>query len=75
LLELGRPAEALASYEKTLEREPRRARALHGAARAAELAGRRDTAEAHYRDLLELMEGADATRPEVQAARRFLRGS
>lgn len=39
LLELGRAADAQRAYEATLKREPRRARALHGAARAAELAG------------------------------------
>jgi tetratricopeptide (TPR) repeat protein len=75
LLELGRPADALAAYLKTLQREPRRARTLHGAARAAELAGEGATAAERYRELLELMDRADATRPEVGAARRFLAGA
>ena len=70
LMELGRPAEALAAYEKTLEREPRRARALFGAARAAEAAGRTDVARARWATLLEVMAKADATRPEPAAARR-----
>ncbi|HEX6134612.1 MAG TPA: bacterial transcriptional activator domain-containing protein [Longimicrobiales bacterium] len=74
LLELGRAAEALAAYEKTLEREPRRARALYGAARAAEQAGNREIAAARYREILEVMAKGEPTRPEIVAARRFLGG-
>ncbi|HEX6132607.1 MAG TPA: tetratricopeptide repeat protein, partial [Longimicrobiales bacterium] len=74
LLELGRAAEALAAYEKTLEREPRRARALYGAARAAELSGNRDAAAARYREILDVMAKGEAERPEIVAARRFLGG-
>ncbi|HUG42273.1 MAG TPA: bacterial transcriptional activator domain-containing protein [Longimicrobiales bacterium] len=72
LMELGRHAEALEAYAATLEREPRRARALYGAARAAELAGRPVEARGHYEALLEVMAGADDTRAEPKAARRFL---
>lgn len=75
LLELGRAAEALTAYEKTLEREPRRARALHGAARAAAEAGNRDVALKYYRELLEVMEKGDASRSERLEAERFIRGS
>lgn len=39
LLELGRPADALAEYRRTLAKEPKRFRALDGAARAAAAAG------------------------------------
>ncbi len=72
LLALDRPAEALTAYEKTLEREPRRARALVGAARAAELTGQAEQARRRYTELLELMQGADAERPEPAVARAFL---
>jgi tetratricopeptide (TPR) repeat protein len=72
LMELGRPAEALMAYEKTLEREPNRARTLVGAARAAERAGEAAKARTHYAALLELMGRADADRPEPAEARRFL---
>ncbi|MBW3552731.1 MAG: hypothetical protein KY466_04425 [Gemmatimonadetes bacterium] len=72
LMELGRPAEALVAYEKTLEREPRRARALFGAAQAAERAGRDAVAREHYAALLEVMEKADPTRPEPVVAKRAL---
>jgi hypothetical protein len=72
LLELGRHADAQAAFEKTLEREPLRARALYGAARSAELAGKKDAARAHYTALASLMDRADAGRAEVGAARKFL---
>jgi hypothetical protein len=72
LLELGRPAEALRSYEMTLVREPRRARALFGAARAAEKSGNSVAARTHYAQLSRLMERADASRAEVRVAREFL---
>jgi tetratricopeptide (TPR) repeat protein len=72
LLELGRHADAMKSYEKTLEREPRRARALFGAARAAELGGDAAKARQRYSELMELMDRGDAERPELAAARAFL---
>jgi tetratricopeptide (TPR) repeat protein len=72
LLALDRPADAQAEYEKTLVREPRRARTLFGAATAAERAGDAAAAAAHYRELLEVMDRADGSRREPAAARRFL---
>jgi tetratricopeptide (TPR) repeat protein len=72
LLDLGRPTDALRSYEATLQREPRRARSLFGAARAAELSGDLAKARSHYLALLELMDRADRDRPEARAARAFL---
>lgn len=72
LMELGRPADALAAYQATLDVEPRRARALAGAARAAEAAGNVAQAERYYRELVEVMEKATADRPELQTARAFL---
>ena len=72
LLESGRYADALAEYEATLAREPRRARALFGAARAAEKAGKGEKARAYYTDVTELMGRAVAGRGEVATARQFL---
>jgi tetratricopeptide (TPR) repeat protein len=74
LLDLGRPADALRSYEKTLEREPNRARALAGAARSAELAQDAATARKHYAALLKLMDKADGGRPEREQAQKYLAG-
>ena len=69
---LGRHADALASYEKTLQREPRRARTLYGAARAAEQAGNTAVARAKYTELMDVMSKADQTRSEPAAARKYL---
>jgi tetratricopeptide (TPR) repeat protein len=72
LLELGRASDALAAYDRTLEREPRRARALFGAARAAEQAGDAETAAARYREIVELMAAGEESRVELVTARRYL---
>ena len=71
LAELDRHEEARAAYERTLEREPRRARALFGAARSAELTGDREAAARHYRELVEVMDEA-SPRTELASARSFL---
>ena len=71
LLELRRPADAGAAYARTLSTDPGRARALYGAARAAEAAGDNVAAAGYYGDLLTLLEGADAERPDLVAARAW----
>ena len=74
LLELHRPADALAEFQATLKKEPNRFRAVYGAARAASLAGDRTTARAYYADLLKICERADSPgRPELDEARAFTR--
>jgi tetratricopeptide (TPR) repeat protein len=72
LMELGRASDALKAYEATLAREPRRARALYGAALAAEKSGNRKLARERYDELATLMANADASRAEPKAARSFL---
>ncbi len=72
LMALDRPAEALVQYEATLAREPKRARALFGAAQAADRAGKAASARRHYTELAQLMDRADATRPEPKAAKTYL---
>lgn len=72
LMTMGRHADALRSYEMTLEREPRRARALFGAAQAAEKSGNRAVARTRYEELARLMDRADASRREPTAARAYL---
>ncbi len=74
LLELGRHADAQRSYEKTLEREPNRARALTGAARAAELSKNTAAARKHYAALAKLMDRADPERTEARTAKAFISG-
>jgi tetratricopeptide (TPR) repeat protein len=71
LLEVNRPAEALAEFATVLKAEPNRFSPLYGAARAAELAG--DTAKARelYAKLASL--APRSQRPEVQRAREMSR--
>jgi tetratricopeptide (TPR) repeat protein len=71
LLERGKASEALAEYEACLELNPGRLNSLYGAGLAAERAGDRDRARAHYAALAASV-ADDATRPEVAHARRFL---
>jgi hypothetical protein len=72
LLELNRPAEALAQYEAAMAKEPNRFRGVYGAARAAELAGDRERARTHYGRLMQQIGGSDADRPEIRHARAFM---
>jgi hypothetical protein len=70
LLELKRPKEALAEFQKTIVKEPNRFRALAGAASAAMLAGDPGGARKHYEQLLAVAPRADTPgRPELKAAR------
>ena len=73
LLAAGRYQDARQAYRATLTREPRRARSVFGAARAAELAGERDSAVAGYREFLQLMGKSDGHREELSTAKAFLR--
>jgi tetratricopeptide (TPR) repeat protein len=67
----GKPAEALAAYQKTLEREPNRARTIYGAAKAAAAAGQKDVARKYYEELAKLL-SAESKRPELVEAKTFL---
>jgi tetratricopeptide (TPR) repeat protein len=73
LLELQRPADARRHFEETLRRTPGRPKAVYGIARSAEALGDRRTAIERYTELLALWKRADHDRPELAAARRFLR--
>ncbi len=73
LLEVREPAQALAAFEATLQKEPNRLRALAGAGRAALQAGDRSAAAKYYRQLLEVAARADKPgRPELAFARQFV---
>ena len=71
LLAVGKPADALAAYEASLRRAPRRLAGLYGAAKAAKLVG--DTAKVarYFADLAEVTKSSEGTRPEVKEARSF----
>jgi tetratricopeptide (TPR) repeat protein len=71
LLELGRPREAKAEFERALSRWPNRSLALLGLARASAALGDRDSARRQYRRLLANWRSADPGLPELQEARGF----
>ena len=72
LMALDRPAQALDEYERSLKRDPNRFRAIYGAGRAAEAAGKAETARGYYRQLRELTAKRDSDRPEITYATAFL---
>lgn len=73
LLEQGRAGEALAAYEASLKRAPRRLIGLYGAARAAKLAGDAAKASRYYAELVEVTKASDGTRAEIKEAREAAR--
>lgn len=75
LMDMGKPAEARTHFEETLRRTPGRPKAILGIAQAAEAMGDTTTARAQYTRLIEMWKNADPDRPELQAARRFLRSA
>ena len=68
LMELKRPAEALAAYRRSLELYPKRFNSLLGAARAARALGNASEARSFYQGLLDVGAGG-TTRPAVKEAR------
>jgi tetratricopeptide (TPR) repeat protein len=71
LLASGRAGEALAAYESSQTRDPKRFRGLYGAAEAAAAAGARDKA-LYYFGRLDEMAGSGDPRPELAKARAYL---
>jgi tetratricopeptide (TPR) repeat protein len=73
LLEMNQPMQALAQFEATLKKEPRRFRSLYGAAHAAQLSGSRDTSQKYFRELLKVCAHADKpARSELEEAERAI---
>ena len=75
LMALGRPAEALAAYEASLAVAPNRFYALGAAVRAADAAGRRDTARAHFATLEKVAARADGSRTEFVKLKAIANGT
>jgi tetratricopeptide (TPR) repeat protein len=71
LLELGRPREAAAEFERSLARWPNRSLSLLGRARASAALGDRESARGHYRRLLLNWRGADPDLADLKEARSF----
>ena len=74
LMELGRPAEALAEYEASLAVAPNRLYPLGAAVRAAAAAGQPDKARAHLATLETLAARAEGSRVEIGKLRAMARG-
>ena len=72
LMDVGKPAEALAQYEASIGKEPNRFRGLYGAALAAERAGDKARARVHYEKLASVTAGVQSTRPELNRTRQQL---
>jgi tetratricopeptide (TPR) repeat protein len=71
LLDLHRPREARAVFEKALERWPNRSLSLLGGARAAAAAEDRPAARRYYERLLANWATADSGLPELKEARSY----
>ncbi len=72
LLEMKRPADALAELRRSMTRDPNRYQTIAAAARAAREAGAQDEATRLYDALIRLGERAQAPRPELAEARAYL---
>jgi len=76
LLEINQPAQALEQFEATLKKEPNRFRALYGAARAAQLSGKREASRKYFAELSKICENADKPgRAEVLEANKAVLGN
>jgi tetratricopeptide (TPR) repeat protein len=71
LMELKRPAEALAEYKTVLKNSPNRFNGLLGAARSAQATGDTGGAQSFYAKLAEVC-GPGADRPELAEAKTYL---
>ena len=72
LLDRGKPKEALAAFEATLEEGAKPARAYVGAAKAAEKSGDAAKAKEYYGKVVAIAAKADTTRTDVADARAYV---
>jgi hypothetical protein len=70
LLELKRPADALAEYQTSLKDSPNRFDSVYGAAQSAQLANRAADARTYFTKLIEICTPS-ADRPELAEAKSF----
>jgi tetratricopeptide (TPR) repeat protein len=73
LLRLNKPAEALAAYEADLKKHPNRFNGLYGAGLSGERSGNVEKANYYYQQLTAIANSPDASRPELEIARKFLK--
>jgi len=72
LLKAGKPADAIAQFKTALLRQPNRARALLGLARAAKQSGDQPTAAVTYAKFLAQWKQADEGLAELREAREYV---
>jgi tetratricopeptide (TPR) repeat protein len=72
LIQMGHTAKASEAYQEDLEKHPNRFNALHGAGLAAEKSGDKEKAKFYYQQLSDIS-AINSTRPELEAARLFLK--
>ena len=72
LLEMYRPADALAEYKKSMKVDPNRFNGLYGAGRASELLGGHEKERSYYGQLLKNCAAARSKRPELEHARESM---
>src|SRR6185503_8784148 len=71
LMDLDRPAEALAEYLASLESFPNRFNSHYGAALAAQKAGRTDVMRDHSRRVIEMAGQGDGRREEIATMKKL----
>jgi tetratricopeptide (TPR) repeat protein len=72
LLEVNRPAEALAEYQKSLKTDPNRFNGLYGAGNSAELLGDHTAAKSYLAQLIHNCAESDTRRPELLRAQELV---
>jgi hypothetical protein len=75
LIELKRPAEALAELESVMKKEPNRFRTLYLGARAASMSGNKSKVTEYFGQLVKMCEKAGGERPELAEARKSVGGN
>jgi hypothetical protein len=70
---MNEPGPALEAYETDLKRHPNRFNGLYGAGVAAEKLANFEKATTYYRQLTDMAKGIDSNRPELDAARLYLK--
>jgi len=76
LLATSQPRPALAQFETSIKKEPRRFRSLYGAGHAARLSGNNAASQKYFRELLKVCERSDNPgRTELQEAKKAISGN
>ena len=73
LMKMNKPGQALEAYEADLKKHPKRFNGLYGAALAAEKLNNAEKANFYYQQLANIANATDSSRPELKAARLYLK--